>query len=169
MAEDKPIITQAILHMLDDAETRFLEIGSVLLTLQEKTPHAFATLIEAPELGRRRAYYFVEISKAFEHQPHLHDRLRRIGWSKASALAKHALAPNFEELLQLAEQVSAYELKAFLKQGSTGLGGNVLMFALDAGAFAAVTQALKANGAYETPGGLREKEAALLRALSIGL
>jgi hypothetical protein len=43
------------------------------------------------------------------------------------------------------------------------------MFALDAAAFAAVTQALKANGANETPGGLRDKETALLRALSIGV
>jgi hypothetical protein len=41
-----------------------------------------------------------------------------------------------------------------------------LTFALDAAAFAAVTQTLKANGAQETPAGLRNKEAALPRALS---
>jgi hypothetical protein len=53
---------------------------------------------------------------------HLHERLRRIGWSKSATLAKHALAPNFEDLLLLAEQLTAYELKAFLKEGPARLG-----------------------------------------------
>ena len=43
-----------------------------------------------------------------------------------------------------------------------------LMFALDAAAYAAVTQTLKENGAHETPIGLHKKDSARLRALSIG-
>ena len=43
-----------------------------------------------------------------------------------------------------------------------------LMFALDAAAYAAVTQTLKENGAHETAMGLHKKDSARLRALSIG-
>jgi hypothetical protein len=155
--------------MIEDAERQFLEIGNALRNLLEEEPNSFATLTEAPEIGRRRAYYFVEIAKAFQPHPHLHEKLQKVGWTKSALLAKHADAPNLEELLQLAEEVTTHELSAFLKQGPTGLGGGVLMFKFDAPALARVTKALKANGAYEAPAGLRKKEIALLKALSIDL
>ena len=169
MTDDKSTKIQYILNMIEDTERQFLEIGSALRNLLEEEPHSFATLTEAPEVGRRRAYYFVEIAKAFQNHSHLHEKLQKIGWTKASMLAKHVDAPNLGELLQLAEEVTTHELGAFLKQGPAGLGGGVLMFKLDAPALAEVTKALKANGAFETPAGLRKKEAALLQALSIDL
>ena len=166
MADDKPNQIQSILNMIDDAEGKFLEIGSALLQIKDNDPGAFATLIEAPALSRRRAYYLIRIVTAFEHKPHLHERLRGIGWTKAELLVKHAEAANFGELLDLAEHVTAHDLKAFLKHGPAGLGGGVLVFSLPAGAYAKVTQALKACGAYQTPAGLRNKEAALLQVIA---
>ena len=158
----------SILDMIDEAEGQFLELGHALRKLRDEDPHAFATMIDTPGLGRRRAYYLVEIAKAFDDKPHLHGKLRLLGWTKAAALASHASAPNLDELMQLATEITAYELKAFLKDGPDGLGKQVLAFSFGAPDFAKVSQVLKANGALGAPIGLRNKEAALLRALSMG-
>ena len=166
MTDDKPTHIQHILDMIDDADGKFLEIGSVLRQLKEDDPAAFAAVIEAPVLGRRRVYYLVRISRAFGDKPHLHDRLRRLGWTKAELLAPYASAEPFDELLNLAEEVTAHELKSFMKNGAAGLGAGLLIFALPAAAYAKVTRVLKAYGAYQTPHGLRNKEKALLEAIS---
>jgi hypothetical protein len=166
MTDDKPTPIQQVLDLIDDADGKFLEIGSVLRQLKEDNPAAFAAVIEAPGLGRRRVYYLVRISKAFDDKPHLHERLRRLGWTKAELLSPYASTEPFDELLNLAEEVTAHELKAFMKDGAAGLGAGLLTFALPAAAYAKVTKVLKAYGAYQTPHGLRNKEQALLGAMS---
>ena len=167
MTDDKPNTLSLILKLLDDADGKFLELGCALMKLKAEQPDAFTLVVNLPQLGRRRGYYFLDIGVAFGDKPFLHQRIKRIGWTKAATIAKHADAANFEDLLELAENLTAFALRTFLKKGPSALGGRLLAFALDGAEYAAVTETLKLHGAYETANGLHDKEAALLVALSI--
>jgi hypothetical protein len=94
--------------------------------------------------------------------------LRRLGWTKPASIAMRALAGNGEDLMHLAETVTAWGIGACLKARPSGLGGPFLVFAGDAMQSAAVSQALKAHGAYQTLKGLQDKETSLPRAVLIG-
>lgn len=166
MSDDKNAYISDIMQMLDEAESRFLELGAVLKKLKATQPAEFAGIADATTLGRRRAYYLIEIDRVFGAMELLQPRLMKIGWSKLSLIARHVNPANLEELLHLAETSAAHELRAYLKKGTPGLGARVLLLSLDAHQFERIWEVLIANGAYLTPKGIHNKEAALLQALS---
>lgn len=54
---------QAVLLTAED--NKFLELAALLHYLQEIAPDHFKTLLDLPELGRRKGYYLVMVDKAF--------------------------------------------------------------------------------------------------------
>lgn len=84
-------------------EERFLELARALRALQESDPAAFAQVVATSAIGRRRAYYLVSVSRAFDGLPVADERLEQIGWTKLAILAPHVGVKNVGELLDLAE------------------------------------------------------------------
>jgi hypothetical protein len=166
MADDPDDIVLQVLHIIDDAEERFLELAALLRRLKATQPQGFLAVIGLPKLGRRKAFYLIEIDEAFGGLPHLRPRLVSIGWSKLSQIAKHATPENVESLLQLAESHTEHELRLLLKGVAIKPGGRLVLLYLDPDQFGLFSKVLRQHGAKKGKKGLLDKEAALVLALS---
>jgi hypothetical protein len=148
-----------------DVDDNFLELGKALRQLQDRDPDLFHKIVAKSNLGRRKAYYVVEVSRIFDPLPVPRARLRNIGWTKLQLIAKHVKPDNMEDLLKLAEEVNAKELERRIK-GEKPLGNAhcVLMY-FSPKQYAELEAALLKNGATRSGRGIVDKEEALINAL----
>jgi|ERR1700678_2161686 hypothetical protein len=92
-----------------NVDDNFQELGRVLCKLLDGDPELFAQLWEKTDLGRRKTYYLVEVSRVFDPLI-ISQRLKRIGWKELQIIAKHV-----EELLKHAETCSAEKMEAHMR------------------------------------------------------
>jgi len=152
----------ALSKNVDDA---FLELGRTLRQLQDREPQRFQDIVAKSDLGRRKAYYLVDVSRVFDPLQVSRARLRKVGWTKLAMIAKQVTQDNIDELLDLAEQNNAKELERMMR-GEKPLGNShcVLMY-FSPKQYEEVEEALVHHGARkaERGRGLVEKEKALLK------
>jgi hypothetical protein len=74
-------------------------------------------IVEKTNLGRRKAYYLVEVSRTYDRLPVPRSRLRKIGWTKLQLIGKHIDASNLNGMLELAENNNSKELERILRGG----------------------------------------------------
>jgi hypothetical protein len=156
------------LAMSGDVEDNFVELGRHLRQLQDRDLSLFQQIIQKTNLGRRKAYYLVEVSRIFDPLPVPRSRLRKIGWTKLQLIGKHIDASNLQEMLELAENNNSKELERILR-GDKPLGGNahcVLMY-FSPKQYHELEEALIQHGARRSAGsagraGLSNKEKALM-------
>jgi hypothetical protein len=98
------------LALSSDVEDKFLELGRSLRQLQDRDPDLFQQVVKK-RLGRRKAYYLVEVSRKFEPLPISRARLKKIGWTKLQIIGRHVTKDNVEELVGLAEQLKTKQLE----------------------------------------------------------
>ena len=67
------------LALSSDVEDKFLELGRSLRQLLDRDPDLFQQIVKKGRLGRRKAYYLVEVSRKFEPLPISRARLKKIG------------------------------------------------------------------------------------------
>jgi hypothetical protein len=148
-----------------NVEDNFLDLGRTLRQLVDRDPDLFKKIVQKTSLGRRKAYYLVEVSRIFDPLPIPRSRLRKIGWTKLQLIGKHVTAGNLDELLELAENTASKELERQMR-GEKPLGNAhcVLMY-FSPKDFAELEQALIENGAVRGPKsrGLQGKEKALIK------
>jgi hypothetical protein len=146
-----------------DVEDNFLELGKCLRQLMDRDPNLFQQIVQKTNLGRRKAYYLVEVSRIFDPLPVPRSRLRKIGWTKLQLIAKHITADNLDELLQLAENASAKRLEAAMRgEKSLGNAHCVLMY-FSPKDYADLEDTLVKHGGVRSGRGIQNKEEALLR------
>ena len=156
------------LAMSGDVEDNFIELGRSLRQLQVRDLNLFQQIIQKTDLGRRKAYYLVEVSRIYDPLPIPRSRLRKIGWTKLQLIGKHIDASNLEEMLELAENNNSKELERILR-GDKPLGGNahcVLMY-FSPKQYHELEEVLIQHGATRSAGfggraGLSNKENALM-------
>ena len=153
------------LALSSDVEDKFLELARSLRQLLDRNPDLFQQVVQKGSLGRRKAYYLVEVSRTFEPLPVPRSRLRKIGWTKLQLIGKHLDASNIDDLLGLAEANNAKELERLLR-GEKPLGNAhcVLMY-FSPRQYAEFESALLKNGATQSGRGIVGKEKALINAL----
>ena len=146
-----------------DVEDNFLELGKSLRQLLDRDPNLFQEIVAKTNLGRRKAYYLVEVSRIFDPLQVPRSRLRKIGWTKLQLIGKHVTQDNLEELLQLAESVNAKELERHMR-GEKPLGNahSVLMY-FSPKQYQELADALVKYGGVRSGRGIQNKEEALLR------
>jgi hypothetical protein len=145
---------------------KFLELGSLLRRLQESEPANFQRLIAIPQLGKRKAYYLVEIARAFgEVSNQERFRLAKIGWTKLQVIAAHVRPENKEELLSLAEENTVENLKALMRGDQPIVDGRSVLLHFTGNQFGAFSSAILKHGAIKSGAGFIDKEAALISAL----
>lgn len=154
--------TLMLVAKLDD---EFLEIASALRQLQETSPKDFKKVCSVPQLGRRKAYYFVSIDKAFGGKTVPIQRLKKIGWTKLAALAPHITDENLEDALLFAELNTAKNIEAVVHGLEPIVGGRSVLLIFTGEQFAAFSVAILAHGAVKNGKGFIGKEAALIAAL----
>ena len=98
------------LALSSDVEDKFLELGRSLRQLLDRDPALFQQVVKK-RLGRRKAYYLVEVSRRFEPLPISRARLKKIGWTKLQIIGQHVTKDNVEELVGLAEQLKTKQLE----------------------------------------------------------
>lgn len=103
------------LELSKDVDDNFLELGKMLGQLQHRDPELFQKIVAKTDLGRRKAYYLVEVSRIFDPLPIPRARLRKIGWTKLQLIGKHVTPDNLEELLTLAEESTTKELERHMR------------------------------------------------------
>lgn len=145
---------------VDDA---FLELGRTLRQLLDREPQQFQEIVAKSDLGRRKAYYLVDVSRVFDPLQVSRARLKRVGWTKLAMVAKQVRQDNVDELLDLAEQNNVKELDRIMR-GEKPLGNShcVLMY-FSPKQYEELEEALVHHGARKAGRGLVEKEKALLR------
>src|SRR5271165_5503753 len=146
-----------------DVEDNFLELGKSLRQLQDRDPDLFQQIVQKSNLGRRKAYYLVEVSRIFDPLPIPRSRLGKIGWTKLQLIAKHVTPNNLDVLLQLAEDSTAKELERAMR-GEKPLGNAhcVLMY-FSTKDYAALEDALVKHGGASRGRGIQNKVEALIR------
>ena len=95
-------------------EENFLELAKVLRMIDDIDPGQFRHVYEKLRLGKRKAYYLVEISRQFEGSKLPKSRLNNIGWTKVQIIGKHLTRKSANKLLKLAEKHTVHDLKLLM-------------------------------------------------------
>jgi hypothetical protein len=156
------------LALSSDVEDKFLELGRSLRQLLDRDPSLFQQVVKK-RLGRRKAYYLVEVSRKFEPLPISRARLKKIGWTKLQIIGRLVTKDNVEELVNLAEQLKTKQLERKMRgeeprEEPPSETHCVLMY-LSPKQYAEFQEALLKNGAETSGRGIVGKEEALIKAL----
>src|SRR5919106_1762799 len=81
----------------------FVEDAKVLRQLHDEDPAEFAKVAEQSGIGLRKAYYLVEIDRAFEGYPIQKEKMLSIGWTKLQMISAHLTKKNYRILLEQAD------------------------------------------------------------------
>lgn len=158
-----PAVYTRALKLAQQSDNHFIELARLLLQIQEDHPKMLRGWVKRSGLSRRKAYYLIEIAKAFMPFKLPDDRLVAIGWTKLGLLAAHVDADNVHELLTLAETSTAQELREVLRDGESAGQTRCVLLYLSLGDYALFDKALRRNGASKSGRGLVDKEKALMR------
>jgi len=104
MALSTEDIYSRALELSGHVEETFLDLGKHLRQLQDRDPDLFQKIVDKSNLGRRKAYYLVDISNAFAKLTVSPSRLKKIGWTKLSLIAKKVTQSNVEDMLSCAKE-----------------------------------------------------------------
>jgi hypothetical protein len=151
------------LELFAKVPDNFLDLGRALRQLQDRDLELFQKFVAKTGIGRRKAYYLVEISRTFEPLEVSRARVHDLGWTKVQLIGKHVTQDNVEELLKLAENSSANELERAMS-GKKPLGNArcVLMY-FSPKQYDELEGALVRHGGVRRGRGVENKEEAMLK------
>lgn len=152
------------LALTTSADENFLELAHALKALFDRDDQGFRDLVKKAGIGLRKAYYLVEIAEAFKGLGVKQSRLKALGWTKLSLLARKVNKDNVNELLAFAEANNAQKLKTFLQGDQPINNARVVTMYFTPDQYAEFEQALISNGAGRAGKGkgLVEKEKAVI-------
>lgn len=153
------------LALSSDVEDKFLELGRALRQLLDRDPALFQQVVKKRGLGRRKAYYLVEVSRKFEPLPISRARLKKIGWTKLQIIGQHVTKDNVEELVNLAEQLKTKQLERKMQGDDLLNNAHCVLMYFSPEQYAEFEEALLKNGAERSGRGIVGKEGALINAL----
>jgi hypothetical protein len=140
----------------------FVKLGRLLRKLQVEDHNLFKQFIEESGLGRRKAYYFAEIARRFEGLLINDAQFTAIGWTRAHIIGPHVTPRNLQELLALAEQHNARELKLIMEGGRPTPGTRCVLLYLKPTQYDRYARATVAHGGKMVGGSLKDCERALM-------
>jgi hypothetical protein len=147
-----------------NVDDTFLELGRTLRQLQDREPQRFQEIVAKSDLGRRKAYYLVDVSRVFDPLQVSRARLKRVGWTKLAMIAKKVTQDNIDEFLDLAEQNNVKELERQIKDETPLNNAHCVLMYFSPKQYEELEEALLQHGASRPKRGrgLVEKEKALL-------
>jgi len=143
----------------------FLEEAERLSTVLDESPEDFVPTATRMGIAKRKAYYLVEIHKAFEGLPVDRERLLGIKWTKAQILARHVTRENVDYLLGEAERLPVHQLQKAIQGADSDASKHCVLLYLSDQDYRLLSKVLKSHGARPSARGLRNKEQALIKAL----
>jgi len=104
------------LELSANVPDNFMVLGEALAQLYDLDPELFRQLAAKSNMGLRKAYSLIEVSRTFEPLAIPRDQLRKIGWPKLQLIAKHVTPNTLDALLQLAEDMTAKDLERHMRR-----------------------------------------------------
>jgi hypothetical protein len=115
MTEGTDALHDKALELSDDVPANFLELGEVLAQLYALDPELFRQLATKSNMGLRRAYHLIEVSRTVEALAIPRDQLGKIYWPKLQLIVNHLTPNTLDALLRLAEESTVEDLKHHLR------------------------------------------------------
>ena len=100
MTEGTDALYEKALELSDNVPDNFVGLGRALSAALRPRPEPVSTAGREVEVGLRKAYDLVEISRTLEPLTIPRDQLRKIGWPKLQLIAKHVTPNTLDALLQ---------------------------------------------------------------------
>ena len=148
-----------------NVDDHFFDLARTLRQLLDRDPEKFNELWQVTELGRRKAYYMVEIARAYEGLSIPRSRLKKVGWTKLQLIGKRVTAQNWEELFDLAEKFPAKQLEKLMKGGQPVENAHCVVMYMTPEQYRLFEAAVLANGGERSGRGLLRKEEAIARVI----
>jgi hypothetical protein len=145
-----------------DDPDNFWDLGRALRRLLDRDPDLFQKFLDNTDVGSRKAYYLIEINRAFEPLQVPRARLLKLGWTKLQLIAAKVNQDSVEAWLERAESLSTKQLERRMK-GKTPIknAACVLMY-FSPKDYKELAEALKRYGATPTERGIQNREEALM-------
>jgi len=140
--------------------------GELLRQIRDEFPKFFDAAVSISGIGKRKAYYLLQIQTQFGDFNIPAARLNAIGWTKLQMIGPHVTEENCELLLQMAEHYKAHQVKAILKGEKPLLKGRCVLLYFTQEQYKIFSAAVVASGAIKKRSGIIGTEAALIAALS---
>ena len=163
MAVSDEQLFESALGLAKNIDDTFLDLGKQLAMLHDRDRRLFSKLVTKSGLGSRKAYYLVEIHRAFYGLGVSRTRLKKIGWTKLQVIAKKVTKHNVDELLDLCESHTARQLAVLLRGEKPITNAHCVLMYFTPKQYAELEDALKEHGAKKAGRGLLDKEDALIR------
>jgi hypothetical protein len=162
VASTKSLVSK-VTSLANAFDENFLELAETLAQLHENNPEEYARAVKNSDVGKRKAYYLLNIARQFKDIPVPKHRLQRIGWTKLIMIGKQIDKTNYEELIDKAESFTAKQLEAYLAGQKPLDKSHVLNLYFSPQDYTVLADALVAHGASRSGrGGLANKEEALI-------
>ncbi|MFD0848626.1 hypothetical protein [Sphingosinicella xenopeptidilytica] len=155
--------------LIDHSKSRLLETASLLRKVRDENRDEFRSVATKLRMRLRKAYHLAQIDEALSDMDIPAERMQRLGWTKLSILAAYGKKETIDDLLDVAEDCTAHELKMYIHKGGIDPGGRTVVLHFDKEQYALLEEALRAKGAEPHPRGLLGKEAALMRLVTESL
>ena len=148
-----------------DFDDNFLDLAKTLRQLLDRDPEKFRDVYTKSNLNRRKAYYLVEVSRAYDNLPVSRARLKKIGWTKLQIIGKHISKDNAMEMLDLAEQHTTKELESLMRGEKPSDNAHCVLMYFSPKQYEVLERVLLKNGGTRSGRGINDKEEALITAL----
>lgn len=155
--------------LIDHNKSRLLETASLLRKVRDENRDEFRSVATKLRMRLRKAYHLAQIDEALSDMDIPAERMQRLGWTKLSILATYGKKETIDDLLNVAEDCTAHELKMYIHKGGIDPGGRTVVLHFDKEQYGLLEEALRAKGAEPHSRGLLGKEAALMRLVTESL
>jgi len=156
-------IKQRALELGARPEENFLQLARCLRMLNETDTNLYQNVVERLKLGRRKAYYLVEIDKRLDGLNLSRSRLQAIRWTKLQIIGEHLTRSYAEKLLRLAEKNTAHNLKLRMQGEKPKPKTHAVLMYFNPGQYRQFEDAILRHGGDRSGRGLLNKERALIR------
>ena len=115
-------LTEEVVQLAKEEDANFLQLAKLLRELHDtvidgnpsEDPDAFLGCIKKAKIGKRKAYYLLEIDQIYGKMKVSKKQLSDVGWTKLSLLAKYVEQKSLDVWLAMAKKLTVEELKTFL-------------------------------------------------------
>ena len=162
MEGNKKAAVEVPQDLIDHSKSRLLDTARFLRTVREENRDEFKSVATKLRMRLRKAYHLAQIDEALSDMDIPAERMQRLGWTKLSILAAYGKKETIDDLLDVAEDCTAHELKMYIHKGGIDPGGRTVVLHFSKEQYGLLEEALRAKGAEPHPRGLLGKEAALM-------
>lgn len=140
----------------------FPELARCLADLYVQDPSFLPKFVTKSGMGKRKAYYLIELGQRLKGIGVSDARLRRVGWTKMQVCAGHLTRANVRDMLKQAEDTSAEGLKVIVRGECPRGKIHRVLLNFNSAEFRELKVAILANGGRPSSRGMAAKEAAII-------